>query len=206
MKKNKIWMAVVLLMALASCAKTEYHYVDDSLKEWFVDSDKASFQVRDQNGITQQFHFQNTTVDMIPGSSYFLFVKTDDDLCENIHQNGQVTYFIGSACSLNVTNYYETSTYFSLCFYDLQYYIDVEEGVFTCTRGGDVLMNRDVNCSMELLDSHEVNGVTYYGVMHFRVTDWDAITRTTFPTELYYAKHYGPIEYELGGNVRIKRI
>ncbi|MBR6848464.1 MAG: hypothetical protein IKM74_10090 [Bacteroidales bacterium] len=54
-------------------------------------------------------------------------------------------------------------------------------------------------------ESFEFNGHVYHDVLHFRITDQDAITRNTFPTELYYAKHYGPVEYELGGEVRCLR-
>ncbi|MBO7083593.1 MAG: hypothetical protein J6W30_07095 [Bacteroidales bacterium] len=207
MKRNSIWMAV-LLMAFTSCVKTEYHYVDDSLKEWFVDRDKAVFQVGDQNGIEQDFRINDTLVDMVPACSYFMFVKTDDDLCENIHQDGRVTYYQGNAYSLSITNYYETSTHFSLYFYDVCFTLDVENGQFSCTEGvDDKSLGRVVPCSMEMLDSHEVNGVTYHDVMHFKITDWDVVsTRNTFPSELYFAKHYGPIEYELGGTVRIKRL
>lgn len=207
MKKNRIWIAVLLLMAFTSCVKTEYHFVDDSLKEWFVDPDKAVFQVRDQNGITQDFRINDTSVYMVPGWSYFLFVKTDDDLCESIHQDGNVTYYQGYTFGLDIANYYETSTYFSIVFYDVSFAIDVENGRFTCSQGRDEWQaGSNVLCTMEMLDTHEVNGVTYHDVMHFRITDLEAVTRNTFPTELYYAKHYGPIEYELGGEVRCKRL
>ena len=199
-------MAVLLLTAFTSCIKTEYHYVDDSFKEWFVDSDKAHFQVCDQNGITQMFDFLDRESEMTSGYSYFFFVKTSDDQCENISQQGRVTFYDGRGCILNVTNYYSEETYFALYFYDVYYIINVDEGVFSCTRCNDeTLMEHQYHCSMEMLDSHEVNGVTYHDVMHFRVSDPDAITRNTFPTELYYAKHYGPVEYELGGKVRCLR-
>ena len=208
MKRNSIWMAVMLLMAFTSCVKTEYHYVDDSLKVWFVDRDKADFQVRDENGITQSFHVYDTIVDMVPNWSTFLFVKTDDDLCENIYQNGRVTYYVGDAFRLSITNYYETSTHFSLYFYDVCFTLDVGEGQFSCSECLDEkILGRTLPCTLEMLDSHEVNGITYRDVMHFKITDWDAVTsRNTFPSELYYAKHYGPVEYELGGTVRIKRM
>ena len=201
-------MAVLLLMAFTSCVKTEYHYVDDSLKVWFVDRDKADFQVRDENGITQEFNIYDTVVDWVPGWSYFLFVKTDDDLCENIHQNGWATYYVGNAIGLSITNYYEKSTHFSLYFYDVCFTLDVEDGRFSCSECLDEKTPGGiVPCTMEMLDSHEVNGKVYHDVMHFRITDWNAVnSRNTFPSELYYAKHYGPIEYELGGTVRNKRL
>ena len=203
MKKNRLWMAIVLLMALTSCVKTEYHYVDDRFKEWFVDRDKTSFQVRDQNGITQEFEFSPTRIVMLSGSSYFMFVKTEEDLCENIYQEGTVSFYDGRGCILNITNYYSTGTYFSLQFYDVEFVVDVDGETFTCTRCADErFIERSYRCSMEMLDSYEVNGVTYRDVLHFRVTDPEAVTRNTFPTELYYAKHFGPIEYELGGRVR----
>lgn len=206
MKKNKIWMAVVLLMALTSCVKTEYHYVDDSFKEWFVDRDKLAFYVQDQNGITQEFDFSAPQADMVEGNAYFLFVKTDEDLCENIFQDGRVNFYEGRACNLSVTNYYGRNTHFALCFYDVQFDVNVDGEHFTCTTCSDErLIERLYNCTMEVLRSHEVNGVVYNDVLHFRITDQDAITRNTFPTELYYAKHYGPIEYELGGEVRYLR-
>ena len=206
MKKNKIWMAVVLLMALTSCVKPEYHYVDDRFKEWFVDQDKLAFYVQDQNGITQEFDFSAPQAGMVEGASYFLFVKTDEDLCENIHQNGRVSFYEGRACYLGVTNYYSKNTHFALCFYDVQFDVSVDGEQFSCRNCyDDRYFNREYHCSMEVLRSHEVNGVTYDDVLHFRITDQDAITRNTFPTELYYAKHYGPIEYELGGDVRCWR-
>lgn len=199
-------MAVVLLMALTSCVKPEYHYVDDRFKEWFVDQDKLAFHVQDQNGITQEFDFSAPQTDMVEGNAYFLFVKTDEDLCENIYQEGRVSFYEGRACNLSVTNYYSKNTHFALCFYDVQFDVNVDGEHFTCTTCSDErFIERQYCCSMEMLPSHEVNGHVYEDVMHFRITDLDAITRNTFPTELYYAKHYGPIEYELGGKVRCLR-
>ena len=208
MKKNRIWVAVLTLMVFTSCVKTEYHYVDDSLKDWFVDRDKANFQVCDQNGITQIFQINDTLVDMLPGAAYFLFVKTDDDLCENIHQDGRVSYYQGNAFSLSITNYYSTSTHFALYFYDVRFVVDVDQDTFTCKECQDERTYGQISpCSMEMLDSYEVNGVTYHDVMHFKVSDLDAISsRNTFPSELYYAKHYGPVEYELGGKVKCYRV
>lgn len=207
MKKNKMWLiAAMLLLTMASCVKTEYHYVDDSLKAWFVDGDKANFMVVDQNDIAQQFVFQGTSVDMLPGSSYFMFVKTDEDLCENIYQNGRVSFYDGNACSLSVTNYYSLGHHFALYFYDVRFVVDVDGETFSCTQCSDEkYIERNYRCTMEMLPSHEVNGLVYDDVLHFRITDQDAVTRNTFPTELYYAKHYGPVEYELGGKVRYLR-
>ena len=199
-------MAVLLLMALASCVKTEYHYVDDRLKEWFVDKDKLAFQVQDQNGITQEFDFSLPQVDMVEGAAYFMFFKTDEDLCENIYQNGRVSFYDGRGCNLSVTNYYDKNNHFALCFYDVSFDVNVDQEQFSCNNCyDDKYFSRSYHCSMEVLRSHEVNGVVYNDVLHFKVTDQDAVTRNTFPTELYYAKHYGPIEYELGGKVRCYR-
>lgn len=199
-------MAVVLLMAFTSCVKTEYHYVDDRFKEWFVDKDKLAFYVQDQNGITQEFDFSAPQADMVEGSSYFMFVKTDEDLCENIYQEGRVSFYDGRACYLGITNYYGKNNHFALCFYDVQFDVNVDGEAFSCRNCyDDKYFNREYRCSMEVLRSHEVNGVVYNDVLHFRITDQDAITRNTFPTELYYAKHYGPVEYELAGEVRCLR-
>lgn len=207
MKRNSIWMAFMLLVAFTSCVKTKIHYVDNDLKVWFVDQDKADFMVRDQNDIVQVFRVYDTVTDMIPGSSYFLCFETNDDLCENIHQDGRVTYFVGDALRLSITNYYETSTHFSLYFYDVCFTIEVADGQFSCSEClDDRALVGTVPCTMEMLDSHEVNGKSYQDIMHFKITDFDAISsRNTFPSELYYAKHYGPIEYELGGEVRCLR-
>ncbi len=201
MKKNKLFLAVaLLLMAMTSCVKTEYHYIDESYKTWFVDRDKADFTVTDENGISQDFHFDATLTSMLEGSASFLFVTTDKDLCEHEYQIGRTTYYQGDACSLGITNYYSTSTYFSLCFYDVRFNFDMyDNGEFSCQQCSDEkFIERYYRCSMELLDSHEVNGVTYHDVIHLWVTDFDALTRPDFPTELYYAKHYGPVEYKLG--------
>ena len=207
MKKNKILLiAAMLLLSMSSCVKTECHYVDDRFKEWFVDTDKLVFHVQDQNGITQEFDFSAPQSDMVEGNAYFLFVKTDEDLCENIHQDSRVSFYEGRACYLSVTNYYGRNTHFALGFYDVQFDVNVDGEQFTCQHCyDDKYFNREYRCSMEALPTYEVNGVVYNDVMHFRITDQDAITRKTFPTELYYAKHFGPIEYELGGEVRFLR-
>lgn len=207
MRKSSLIAVLFVMMAFTSCVKSEYHYVDDSLKEWFVDRDKADFQVRDQNGITQQFQVTDTVLDMVWGGSYFLFIQTDDDFCENIHQDGQVSFYHGRALNLSITNYYDTGYFFSLCFYDVVFPVDVENG-FTCTSAYDNKgYGRDIPCTLELLDSYEVNGKVYSDVMHFKITDWSVIsTRNTLPSELYYAMHYGPIEYELGGEITIMRL
>lgn len=199
-------MTIMMLMAFASCAKTEYYYVDDSLKEWFVDKDKADFQVLDQNGIIQNFHIDDALVDLIPSEAYFFFMKTDGSIYENIDQSGQVTYYQGNTLGLSISNYYDRNTYFALYFYDLRFVVDVDQEPFTCSECDDQIGQHLVPCTFEILDSHEVNGVTYEDVMHIKITDSSALsTRTTFPSELYYAKHYGPVEYELGGKVRFFR-
>jgi hypothetical protein len=207
MKTNKIWTAVVLLMAFTSCVKTEYHYVDEPLKDWFVDRNKANFQVCDQNGITQDFHIGDTMVDMLPGAAYVLGFKTDDDLCENIDQDGRVTFYQGHTFGLSITNYYSKHTHFVLFFYDVRFAVEVDESPFSCSVCLDEKqLGREVHCTMEMLDYYEVDGVTYQDVMHFKITDFDALSsRNTFPSELYYAKHYGPVEYELAGKVRYHR-
>ena len=144
---------------------------------------------------------------MIPGSSFFLFVLTDNDLCENINQNSRVSFYDGQACGVSITNYYGNDTRFAMMFYDVCFVLNVgDDGGLSCSKCQDETMGKGYRCSMELLDSHDVNGVTYRDVIHLRVTDLDAVTRNTFPTELYYAKHYGPIEYELGGIARCMRV
>lgn len=202
MKKNKILTAVLLMMAFTSCVKTEYHYVDDSLKVWFVDHDKADFLVCDQNGIVQDFRIGEVTSDMLSGSASFL----TGDLYENMYQDGRVTYYDGHAFGLNVTNYGAAGVYFALYFYDVSFVLNIGEvDGWSCSNCYDDRLGRSCRCSMEMLDTHEVDGVSYHDVIHFRINDLDAVSRNTFPTELYYAKHYGPVEYELGGKVRCYR-
>ena len=60
--------------------------------------------------------------------------------------------------------------------------------------------------SAEYLDFHTVNEVTYEGVMHLKLVDVAYPRTNNFPTEIYYAKHYGLIQCTLDDKVTLFRL
>ena len=207
--KNKILLLLFVLPLVTSCVKTKELNVPEDLKGWFVDEDKSQFTMVDENGISQEFRISSVGQSMLPGDSYFMFVHTDSYLNENLYQSGTISYFEGLALNLCVTEYLK-DTYFCLTLFDVAFTIPYSEGEFHTDSGNLFFTDNTLNGSqstfrVEFLDSHEVNGVVYHDVMHVMVTDFDFYHRPYFPSEFYYAKHYGPIEYVLGGKVRAKR-
>ena len=54
----------------------------------------------------------------------------------------------------------------------------------------------EIEYTAELLDAFEVNGVTYHDVLHIQQVESRALS-SRGPVELYYAKHYGMIQYTI---------
>ena len=60
--------------------------------------------------------------------------------------------------------------------------------------------------SAEYLDSIEVNEKNYEGVMHLKLVDVGYPRTKNFPTEIYYAKHFGLIQCTLDDEVSLYRM
>ena len=196
--KNKVLYFTILLLLFASCRKrTEEIFVSEDLKEWFVDSGNRHFEVCDENGIHQTFRFDGIESGFFENSSSLFGVPYEFTQHEESNQSG-IGFFEDSNCRLHFTAYSE-ATHVFFEFYGAQFSFNYNEssgieGTMKCSDGyGDALYGYTI----ERLDSYEVDGKTYRDVIHIKVVDPDCITRPTFPTEIYYAKHYGPIRYQL---------
>ena len=58
----------------------------------------------------------------------------------------------------------------------------------------------------EYLDSYTVSEKTYQGVMRLKLMDLAYPRTENFPTEIYYAKHYGLIQCTLDDKVTLYRL
>lgn len=206
--KNKVLYFTMLLLLFASCTKQEQHFIIEDLKEWFVDNGNRDFEVCDENGIHQTFHFHDVEKSFVTGFYGLTFFEKEYPQNEENCQNGN-GFFEDSNCRLHFTAYSE-ATHVFFEFYGAQFVfnyndsgdIESEDGL-KCSDGYDYLL---YGYTIERLDSYEVDGKTYRDVIHIKVVDPDCITRPTFPTEIYYAKHYGPIRYQLARQHWLHRV
>ena len=205
--KSKVLYFTLLVALFASCRKPkEEILVSEDLKEWFVDSGNRHFEVCDENGIHQTFRFDGIENDFIENSSSLFGVTYEFTDHEQCGQKGS-GFFEDSQCQLHFTAYSDaTHVYFK--FYDAHFSFNYNEssGIEGTTKCSDGYGEALYGYTIERLDSHEVDGVTYRDVIHIKVVDPDCITRPTFPTEIYYAKHYGPIRYQLARQLWLYRV
>ncbi len=205
--KNKVLYFTMLLLLFASCRKsTQEILVSEDLKEWFVSNENRHFAVSDENGIHQDFQFDDVSSDFIEQSSSFFGIAYEFTQHEESNQNGN-GFFEDSNCLLHFTAYSE-ATHVFFEFYGAQFSFNYNEssgieGTMKCSDGyGDALYGYTI----ERLDSYEVDDKTYRDVIHIKVVDPDCLIRPTFPTEIYYAKHYGPIRYQLARQHWLHRV
>lgn len=194
--KTKLLVAFAMLVSLASCVKTRYNYVDDNLKDWFVAPENCSFVISDDDTITQSFIISDTTSEFLLGESYFMGFQTSSSMNESIYQNGFTSFSASSIFGLCIDAYSDVQV-FCLLFYQTYFILHYIDNEFVLPE------SNEPECSFEYLETYEVDGKTYDGVLH--IISNEEKTDMYEAKEVYYAKHYGPIKYELGDSYWLTR-
>ena len=205
---------MALAFVMASCVKTKTYRVNGANRDWFADSTNCNFTMHDDNGVQQSFRFYLADSYMTETGTTILFIPTEKGEHEHISQNGANTY--GSMrVSTTISAYklveYSDNDEFRLYFNEAVYVMGIDGNLFypnsdkkyVCYESG---YDNAMDYTAEYIDSYMVSGKTYQGVMHLKLIDVAYPRTNNFPTEIYYAKHYGLIQCTLDDKLTLYRL
>ena len=203
-------MALAFLMA--SCVKTKTYRVNDANRDWFADTTNLNFTMQDENGISHSFVFGAADSYMTETGTSILFIPTEKGEHEHISQSGANSYgTMRVSTTISAYMLEEYSDELRLYFNEAIYVMGIEGNLFypdsddkyLCYESG---YDNTMDYTAEYLDSFEVSGKDYEGVIHLKLIDVGYPRTKNFPTEIYYAKHYGLIQCTLDDEVSLYRV
>jgi len=212
--KNKHLVLIALAFLMASCVKTKTYRVNDANRDWFADTTNLNFTMRDENGVSQSLMFGIADSYMTETGTSILFIPTEKGEHEHISQSGANSYgtmrvstTISAYKLLEYSNIDEFRLYFNEAVYVMGidgnlFYPDSDNKYMCYESGYDNVMDY----MAEYLDSFTVSDKTYQGVMHIKLIDVAYPQTKNFPTEIYYAKHYGLIQCTLDDKLTLYRL
>ena len=205
-------MALALFMA--SCVKTKNYRVNDASRDWFADTTNLNFTMQDENGISQSFLFGIADSYSTETGTTILFIPTEKGEHEHISQTGANSYGtmrISTTISAYKLMEYSDIDELRLYFNEAVYVMGIEGNLFypdsdnkyLCYESG---YDNAMDYTAEYLDSFMVREKSYDGVMHLKLNDVAYPRTKYFPTEIYYAKHFGLIQCTLDDKVTLYRL
>ena len=198
--KNKYLIMIALLAVLASCKKDEpvevtKYYVGNEAKSWLVDDCKKEYFMRDENGIEQGVYVFEPVVEYTKDTTLGVLRERIAQYSYPDVGNGFGVYI--TAGKGNKPNVDES---FAIIFNG--YYFSFDGNGF---RPMVSEPRSEIEYITELLDAFEVNGITYHDVLHIQQVENKSMA-SRGPVELYYAKHYGMIQYTIAYGVTYFRL
>jgi len=189
--KNKYLFVIALLAVLASCNKKDEpemtkYYVGDEAKSWLVDECKKEYFMLDENGIEQGIYVCEPEVEYRKDTTLGVLRERIAQYSYPDTGDGFGVYI--TAGQSNKPNIDES---FAIIFNGC--YFSFDGNGFRPVASEP---RSEIEYTAELLDAFEVNGVTYHDVLHIQQVESRALS-SRGPIELYYAKHYGMIQYTI---------
>lgn len=200
-----------MALVMASCVKTKFYQVNDASREWFADTTNLRFTMMDDNGIMQSFRFDAArSYTTETGASILFIIPTDKGEHEHIDQSGTNTY-ASMKVSTSISAYkhddeHEGTDEFRMYFNEAIYAMRIDGNLFYPDKCYETDYSGGMDYTAEYLDAFEVNEKNYEGVMHLKLIDIAYPRTKNFPTEIYYAKHYGLIQCTLDGELNLYRL
>ena len=212
--KTKILIMIALAFVMASCVKTKTYRVNDANRDWFADTTNLNFTMRDENGVSQSLMFGIADSYMTETGTSILFIPTEKGEHEHISQTGANSYGtmrVSTTISAYKLMEYSDIDEFRLYFNEAVYVMGMDGNLFypnsdqkyKCYESG---YDNVMDYMAEYLDSFTVSDKTYQGVMHIKLIDVAYPQTKNFPTEIYYAKHYGLIQCTLDDKLTLYRL
>ena len=208
---------MALSFVMASCVKTKTYRVNDANRDWFADSTNCNFAMLDDNGIQQSFRFAPAdSYTTETGASILFVIPTDKGEHEHITQSGANSY--GTIrVSTTISAYklmggeYSDIDELRLYFNEAVYVLGIERNLFYPDSDNkykcyESSTENAMEYSAEYIDSYTVSEKNYEGVMHLKLIDVAYPLTKNFPTEIYYAKHYGLIQCTLDDKLTLRRL
>ena len=208
--KTKYLILIALAFVATSCRKPQHEYLlNDETKSWFVDDDKRYFEMRDDNGVGYSFSLERSYSYMMEESSHVMGILTDEAQRESCSQSGNSSYAMafllcataGWGEELNMDDS------FSLDLGNARYALSMRgkeiSPQYCLDLGGGV---DEMKFEVEYFDQYRVHDVEYQSVMRLKLVDLAYPQSHFFPTEIYYAKHYGLIQCTLDDKLTLYRL
>lgn len=199
-----------MALVMASCVKTKVYQVNDASRDWFADTMNVRFTMMDENDIMQSLRFDAAESYMTETGTTVLFIPTDKGEHEHITQSGTNTYgTIRVSTTISAYKHddeHEGTDEFRMYFNEAIYAMRIDGNLFYPDKCYETDYDGGMDYSAEYLDSIEVGGKNYEGVMHLKLVDVGYPRTKNFPTEIYYAKHFGLIQCTLDGEVSLYRV
>ena len=199
-----------LALVMASCVKTKVYQVNDASRDWFADTMNVRFTMMDENDIMQSLRFDAAESYMTETGTTVLFIPTDKGEHEHITQSGTNTYgTIRVSTTISAYKHddeHEGTDEFRMYFNEAIYAMRIDGNLFYPDKCYETDYDGGMDYSAEYHDSFEVGGKNYEGVMHLKLVDVGYPRTKNFPTEIYYAKHFGLIQCTLDDEVSLYRM
>jgi hypothetical protein len=199
-----------LALVMASCVKTKVYQVNDASRDWFADTMNVRFTMMDENDIMQSLRFDAAESYMTETGTTVLIIPTDKGEHEHITQSGTNTYgTIRVSTTISAYKHddeHEGTDEFRMYFNEAIYAMRIDGNLFYPDKCYETDYVGGMDYSAEYFDSFEVGGKNYEGVMHLKLIDVGYPRTKNFPTEIYYAKHFGLIQCTLDGEVSLYRV
>lgn len=199
-----------MALVMASCVKTKVYQVNDASRDWFADTMNVRFTMMDENDIMQSLRFDAAESYMTETGTTVLFIPTDKGEHEHITQSGTNTYgTIRVSTTISAYKHddeHEGTDEFRMYFNEAIYAMRIDGNLFYPDKCYETDYDGGMDYSAEYLDSIEVGGKNYEGVMHLKLVDVGYPRTKNFPTEINYAKHFGLIQCTLDDEVSLYRM
>lgn len=199
-----------MALVMASCVKTKFYQVNDASREWFADTMNVRFTMMDENDIMQSLRFDAAESYMTETGTTVLFIPTDKGEHEHITQSGTNTYgTIRVSTTISAYKHddeHEGTDEFRMYFNEAIYAMRIDGNLFYPDKCYETDYSGGMDYTAEYLDAFEVNEKNYEGVMHLKLIDIAYPRTKNFPTEIYYAKHFGLIQCTLDDEVSLYRM
>ena len=200
---------MALSFVMASCVKTKTYRVKDANRDWFADSTNCNFTMLDDNGIQQSFRFAPANSYTTETGTTILCIPTEKGEHEHIDQSGANSYgTMRVSTTISAYKLVENTDIdeFKLYFNEAVYAMGILSNQFYPDKCYELGYDNMMDYTAEYLDSYTVSEKTYQGVMHLKLIDVAYPQTKNFPTEIYYAKHYGLIQCTLDDKLTLYRL
>ena len=209
--KTKFLIILALSFVTASCTKpTQSYYVQDSNRVWFADTANLKFTMRDDTGVSQSFSLADIDQYMSEQESYFMGIYVKEVEFEHVYQSGFSSFStLNMSVSLtadHLEDELEGTDDFRMDFGPAHYTMRIEGNKFYPRYCYEYSNDSEMEFVAEYLDKYDVHDVEYQGVMHLKLIDAAYPQTKNFPTEVYYAKHYGLIQCTLDDKLTLYRL
>lgn len=209
--KTKFLIILALAFVTASCTKpTQSYYVQDSNRAWFADTANLKFTMRDNNGVSQSFSFADIDQYMSEQESYFMGIYVKGFEFEHVYQSGFSSFStLNMSVSLTADHLEdepEGTDDFRMDLGPAHYTMRIDGNKFYPRCCYEYDNDSEMEFMAEYLDKYDVHDVEYQGVMRLKLKDVAYPQTKNFPTEVYYAKHYGLIQCTLDDKLTLYRL